>query len=97
MKKATKTDPVSVADEIFDFPCSFPVKAMGRNTDSFEKLIAHIVLQHAELHADGEVRVTPSGAGSFLSVTVVIEAVSREQLNRIYQDLTDCEQVLMAL
>ena len=70
---------------------------MGRKSDDFEQLVTGLILQHAGLHADGGVSVMPSGAGNFLSVTVVIEAVSREQLDRIYQDLTDCDQVLMAL
>jgi putative lipoic acid-binding regulatory protein len=30
-------------------------------------------------------------------VTITVEAESRDQLDRIYRDLTACEQVLMAL
>jgi putative lipoic acid-binding regulatory protein len=96
-KKTATSEIVSERDELFDFPCKFPVKAMGRESGEFEQLVTGLVLQHAELHTDGGISVVPSGAGNFLSVTVVIEAVSREQLDRIYQDLTDCEQVLMAL
>jgi putative lipoic acid-binding regulatory protein len=87
----------SDSDALFDFPCRFPVKAMGRAARDFETMVTTIVLRHAKLYAGEEVRVQPSGEGNFLSVTVVIEAVSREQLDRIYQDLTDCEQILMAL
>jgi putative lipoic acid-binding regulatory protein len=32
-----------------------------------------------------------------VSVTAVIEARSQEQIDAIYQDLTDCGEVLMAL
>ena len=35
--------------------------------------------------------------GKWISVTVVIEATSKAQLDAIYQDLTDCADVLMAL
>jgi putative lipoic acid-binding regulatory protein len=96
-RKQTKAEPVSDLDDLFDFPCRFPVKAMGRKGPDFEQLVTEIILRHAEMHADGGVSVQPSGAGNFLSVTVVIEAVSREQLDLIYKDLTDCEQVMMAL
>ena len=65
---------------LLEFPCRFPVKAMGRQRDGFEP-----------------VRSTPSRAGRFVSVTAVIEARSQEQLDAIYQDLTDCVEVLMAL
>jgi putative lipoic acid-binding regulatory protein len=43
------------------------------------------------------VTTNSSSSGKYLSVTVTIEARSKAQLDRIYQDLTDCEQVLVAL
>jgi putative lipoic acid-binding regulatory protein len=79
------------------FPCKFPVKAMGRNGDGFEALVTKIILAHADLYIGEPITTNPSGAGNFISVTVTIEAQSKNQLDRIYQDLTDCEQVLVAL
>ena len=82
---------------LLEFPCRFPVKAMGRQRDGFEELITGIVCNHAELWPGEPVSLTPSKAGRFVSVTAVIEARSQEQLDAIYQDLTDCVEVLMAL
>ena len=79
------------------FPCRFPIKAMGRNSGDFEATVTGIVLNHAALFEGEEVTVNRSGGGNFLSVTVTIEAQSRQQLDRIYMELTACEQVLMAL
>lgn len=87
----------SSAQSLFEFPCRFPVKAMGRNSGDFESLVTSIVLNHAVLFSGEKVSVNASGGGNFLSVTVTIEAHSRDQLDRIYMDLTACEQVLMAL
>jgi putative lipoic acid-binding regulatory protein len=87
----------SEAETLLEFPCRFPIKAMGRNGNDFESVVTGIVFRHAELYVGEEVRVRPSAEGNFLSVTVTIEALSRDQLDRIYQDLTDCEQILMAL
>lgn len=84
-------------DSLLEFPCRFPVKAMGRQSVEFEALVVGIVNAHAELWPDEPVRSVPSKAGNFLSVTAVVEATSREQLDRIYHDLTDCAAVLMAL
>lgn len=84
-------------ETLLEFPCAFPIKAMGRNADDFETLVTTIVFKHAAPHAGDAVKVAASGEGNFISVTVTIEATSRDQLDRIYQDLTDCEQVLMAL
>lgn len=82
---------------LLEFPCRFPIKAMGRQRDGFEDLIAGIIGNHAELWPGEKLRSTPSRAGRFVSVTVVIEARSQHQLDAIYQDLTDCVEVLMAL
>lgn len=82
---------------LLDFPCRFPIKAMGRQSDEFEALVSGIVTRHAQLWPDEQIRSVPSKAGNFVSVTATVEAQSKEQLDAIYQDLTDCEQVLMAL
>lgn len=82
---------------LLEFPCCFLIKAMGRQNDEFEALVRGIVTRHAQLWSDEPIRSTPSKAGNFVSVTATVEAKSKAQLDAIYQELTDCEQVLMAL
>jgi putative lipoic acid-binding regulatory protein len=82
---------------LLEFPCRFPIKAMGRQSDEFETLVCGIVTRHAQLWPDEPVRSVPSKAGNFVSVTATVEAQSKAQLDAIYRELTDCEQVLMAL
>jgi putative lipoic acid-binding regulatory protein len=82
---------------LLEFPCRFPVKAMGKNSDDFEDVVTAIVLNHAALWPDEPIHLSPSKAGNFVSVTATIEAKSQQQLDSIYQDLTDCDQVMMAL
>jgi putative lipoic acid-binding regulatory protein len=82
---------------LLDFPCRFPIKAMGRHTDEFEGIVTAIVLRHAELWPGEPIRSTPSKAGRFVSVTAVVEARSQEQLDAIYRDLSECAEVLVAL
>jgi putative lipoic acid-binding regulatory protein len=82
---------------LLEFPCRFPIKAMGKNSDDFEEVVTGIVLAHAELWPDQPIRSVPSKAGNYVSITAVIEARSQEQLDAIYQELTDCDQVMMGL
>jgi len=82
---------------LLEFPCRFPIKAMGRNSDDFEETVSAIVMTHAELWPDEPIRSAPSSEGNFVSITTVIEARSQPQLDAIYQALTDCDQVMMAL
>lgn len=93
----TKPNPERNKGSLLEFPCRFPVKAMGRQSEEFQALVTRIVCTHAELWPGEPVRSVPSKAGNFLSVTAVIEARSQEQLDAIYQELTDCVQVLVAL
>ena len=97
---ASKYPPESEAHQeetLLEFPCKFPVKAMGRDEDGFEALVSNIVTSHASLWPGDPIRTVPSKAGNYLSVTAVVEATSQQQLDAIYQELTDCEYVLMAL
>jgi len=82
---------------LFEFPCKFPVKAMGHNQAGFETRVREIVLAHAQIADDVGIKTTTSSAGKYLSVTINIVACSKSQLDRIYQDLSACKQVLVAL
>ena len=79
------------------FPCRFPVKAMGKSRPELDLLVVGIVRRHVADIQEGAVRTRASRGGEFTSVTVTIEASSRTQLDAIYQDLTDCKEVLVAL
>jgi hypothetical protein len=82
---------------LLEFPCRFPIKAMGRRSEEFEEIVSRIVLAHADLWPGEPIRSTPSRAGNFVSVTAVVNATSKDQLDAIYRALTECAQVLMAL
>jgi putative lipoic acid-binding regulatory protein len=80
-----------------NFPCIFPVKVMGVNSDDFENLVLEIIQKHVSISADEMVTTRLSRNGRFLSVTVHVNAVSQEQLNAIYRELSAHEKVLMML
>jgi len=83
-------------DSVMEFPCSFPIKALGIARDNFDSLIVEIVRKHYPDITEGAVKTKPSRQGKYISVTVTIEAQSREQLDNIYLELTAHERVLMA-
>lgn len=79
------------------FPCTFPVKIMGEAEEDFDGLVVSLVRRHSPELAEGAVRTRLSRNGNYMSVTVTVEARSREQLDAIYTDLTAHERVLMVL
>lgn len=84
-------------DTHLEFPCNFPVKAMGLAGTDFDLLVMEIVGRHAGPLREGAVSSRPSSNGKYVSVTVVIQAQSKQQLDAIYNELTAHERVLMAL
>ena len=88
---------MSEQDTLLEFPCQFPIKAMGRAEGDFETLVVSLVRKHAPDLGEAAVKTRDSQGGKYLSVTIIVTATSREQLDNIYRELTACEQVLMAL
>jgi hypothetical protein len=84
-------------DALFQFPCEFPIKVMGRDSESFRTLTLAIIERHAGALAPDRISERMSSKGRFLALTYTIEARSRAQLDEIYQDLTDSGVVLVAL
>jgi putative lipoic acid-binding regulatory protein len=85
-------------ETLLEFPCQFAIKAMGKS--DLELLVIEIVRRHVpNFYEQAEKTVTtrPSKDGNYLAVTILIEASSKQQLDAIYQELSDHPQVLMAL
>ncbi len=78
------------------FPCDFPIKAMGRTDANLGSMVVTIIRRHVDDLGEGATRERLSSGGKYTSVTVTIRATSRAQLDAIYQDLSDCDDVLMA-
>lgn len=79
------------------FPCSFPIKAMGITSAELDIRIVEIIRRHVPDIQEGAVTSKPSRTEKYTSVTVTILATSRQQLDAIYQDLSDAPEVLVAL
>ena len=84
-------------ETLFEFPCQFPIKAMGKADVELDLIVIEIVRRHAPDLAEDAMTSCPSKDGNFMAITVIIEASSKKQLDAIYQELTDHPHVLMAL
>lgn len=81
----------------FEFPCEYPIKAMGSNTPEFVATITEIVKQHAPEVSSNSVHCRTSSTGKYQSVTVLIYAHSKEHLINIYQDIRAVDDVMWTL
>lgn len=80
-----------------EFPCEFPIKAMGLLEHGIQALATEIVTRHFPELEENAIRSRQSQGSKYISVTITITATSREQLDAIYHELTACEQIIMAL
>jgi putative lipoic acid-binding regulatory protein len=79
------------------FPTAFPIKIMGRREGGFVQSVLAIVTRHAPDFQASSVEMRPSRKGKYLSLTVTVNATSREQLDALYQELCDHPTVVMVL
>jgi len=84
-------------ETLLEFPCEFPVKAMGLACDDLEIAVIEIINRHVENLAEDALKIKPSKTGKYTAITVNITALSKEQLDAIYMDLSACEHVSIAL
>jgi len=84
-------------ESLLKFPCEFPIKAMGKATPELEIAVLEIMNRHVPDLGEGSVKTRESRNGNYISITVTIQARSRDQLDAIYMELTSCEHIVFAI
>jgi hypothetical protein len=84
-------------ESLIEYPCDFPLKILGHARPDFVQTVLAAVQRHAPDFDDATLAMKPSKQGKYLSVTCVIRATSRAQLDALYQELCDLPAVVMVL
>ena len=84
-------------ETLLQYPCDFPIKILGQTQAGFAQAVLEIVRRHAPDFDGGTMSMKTSKRGKYLSVTCVIRATSRTQLDGLYQELCDHPMVVMVL
>ncbi|PJD96371.1 MAG: hypothetical protein CK426_04995 [Legionella sp.] len=82
---------------LIEFPCLFPIKIIGINSDSFIKEISQITMQHFPNFCEDDLIQKISQKSSYLALTVTVFAENQEMLDAYYQEITQNAQVKMVL
>lgn len=86
-----------IPDTLIEYPCDFPIKILGRTRAGFAQAIVDVVVRHAPDFDASAAEMRASKHGKYLSITCVIRAASREQLDDLYRELCDHPLVVMVL
>ncbi len=84
-------------DSLLEFPCRFPIKVFGAHDGHFEQQVFDLLKPHVPELSQDDLTCNPSRKGNYVAITVDVIARDRAQLDAIYEDLTACAAVLMAL
>ena len=84
-------------ESLIEYPVEFPIKVMGKNAAGFAQAVTGIVVRHAPDFDPQTVEMRPSRKNTYLSLTFVIRATSREQLDALYGELSGHPMVAMVL
>jgi putative lipoic acid-binding regulatory protein len=96
------SEPAPPADDpspppLLQFPTDYPIKVVGRTSDSLRARIDAIFAAHVP---DLDLACTSerfSGNGNFQSISYTIRAVSAAQVTALVTDLKACPEVLMVI
>ena len=83
--------------QLLDYPCDFPLKVLGQTRAGFAQAVLEVVKRHAPEFDGAAMGMKASKRGKYISLTCVIRATSREQLDGLYQELCDHPMVVMVL
>jgi putative lipoic acid-binding regulatory protein len=84
-------------NSLIEYPSDFPIKVFGHSHDDFTQAVIDIILRHDPEFKSSSIEVRNSKTARYVSLTCTVRAVSRDQLDAIYQALTDHPLVKMAL
>ncbi|CAG4891302.1 DUF493 family protein [Paraburkholderia saeva] len=87
----------SANDSLFEFPCDFPIKVMGKSHPDFHATIVTVIRQFDGEFDATRVETRPSSSGNYTGLTVTVRAQSRAHLDDIYRALTGHPMVKVVL
>lgn len=97
MSDTGQGDEEAAPQELLQFPTDYPIKIVGRPSAEFRAYIHALVVKHVPNVETDRISERLSENGNFLSISYMIRAESREQVEALARDLTSAEGVLMVL
>jgi len=80
-----------------EFPCNYPIKILGDTHTELMEHVLKVMNTHAPGVTDSDISTKHSSQGKWQSITVVITATGKPQLDAIFADLKTSARVKMVL
>ncbi len=82
---------------LIEYPSRFPLKVFGKPSAEFEAIVVDLVRARCPQAEHIEISKRNSKGGKYQALTLTFIVHSQGQLEDIYRDLYECEQVVMTL
>lgn len=79
------------------FPCHFPIKIFGNNTEAFDHAVRECVLKHFPDTPALAIQSKKSAHGNFVSITITVIAQHQAGLDALYRELSTIPDIKMVL
>jgi uncharacterized protein len=89
--------PTESALALLEYPNRYPLKVLGKPSADFEAVVLGLVRARCPQAEHIDVRRRRSRGGKYLALTLTFTVYTQQQLEDIYRDLYDCDQVVMSL
>lgn len=89
--------PSDVQETLMEFPCDFPLKVFLKPEIDIDQKVLTLLEPHIGKLPLSAVQRKISSTGKFVSLTVNYVAVSKQQVDAVFKELSDCPFVVMAM
>ena len=84
-------------ESLIDFPCEFPIKILGKDSDVFENTVSEIMAKHGQKYSEISVKKNNSKNKNYIALTWVVNVNNQDELDNIYKDLSKDKNILFVL
>ena len=84
-------------ESLIDFPCEFPIKILGKDSDAFENTVSQIMAKHDQKYSKIKVKKNNSKNKNYIALTWVVNVNNQDELDNIYKDLSKDKNTLFVL
>ena len=82
---------------LIEFPCDFPIKIIGTYSVTFNQDITTIILKHFPKTDASNISYRQSEHGNYAAVTATVYPTCQQELDALYQELTQYPGMKMVL
>ena len=88
---------MSEKETLIEFPCDFPIKAIGKNSVQFVDEVKALSKKYFPNIKEHDINTQESANKNFISITLVVHAEDKPTLDNLYTELSQLNDVKMVL